>query len=264
MHIVSIILFSLTKSTLQRHFLGALKRLNISFWTKDPRACISCWTITGHISFKMFQRRLNFEGKLFYLGCVNKGKFVYGRAAQGISAKTDEMIVVKSNHLGSLFVQAVHPPGCSPFAWEKSGGGQAEVGQMKPGWMCALTSRGLEDDEKQTMHRERFENGEMLLLLQLWSLNQQDMFLEFAPVPFLLLEKVTWKVGLSHLSLQADSNRNKYKIHFWLNCLREVTVHSNHVQFRNWSNNFMIAMRNWYDLERKITPNTLRSFYSDS
>lgn len=67
------------------------------------------------------------------MSCVNKGKFVYGKAAQGISAKTDEMIVVKSNHLCSLFVQSVHPPGCSPFAWEKvrqwsSGGGSNEAG----------------------------------------------------------------------------------------------------------------------------------------
>ena len=113
--------------------LRSFKRLNISLWTKDPRACISCWTITGHISFKCFGETVKFwRGRFLYLSCVNKGKFVYGRAAQGISAKTDEMIVVKSNHLGSLFVQAVHPPGCSPFAWEKvrqwsSGGGSNEA-----------------------------------------------------------------------------------------------------------------------------------------
>lgn len=64
---------------------------------------------------------------------------------------------------------------------KKSGRDQAGLDQMKQGWMCLPTSRGLEDDKKkkkkQTMHEKLFENCKMLLLLQLWLLSMETVFM---------------------------------------------------------------------------------------
>ena len=122
-------------------------------------------------------------------------------------------------------------PGVLLLPGKKSGSGQAEVGQMKPGWMCALTSRGLEDDEKQTMHREAlWKWWDVIVITIMIFKSARPVPGEFAVVPF--------AAGKSNLKGGAFSSLctflswaqiwQNYKIHFWLNCLRKVAVHSTH------------------------------------
>jgi hypothetical protein len=125
-----------------------------------------------HFLYIFPRDELNFARKAFYLCLWTKARLCTSSQAQGISAKRDEMIVVKSNYFCSPFVQYAFSRGFS-FCLGKVGQWSSRGGSNEAGMTCTPTSRGLECDKNRQCTKldnactgeKHFEICEILLLL---------------------------------------------------------------------------------------------------